>query len=284
MPYFPLPDITDLLARLQKCNIFSSLGLRYRYFHIGLTPEAKLKTAPCSQVLAILNEFHSLKGHQWTSCMLVAIRRSYWWPKLWQDIIRYIGNCSVCAMKFTQHGKVSTKKHLKIPQIPMAVLAIDSKSHLPVMSKGNRWALTAICLYTLYFFTMWMNEKSAENVVHIYLSGILVQKDRNIVILSDNVGEFKNKVLNEACYQVDKIKRVFSNLFYPQGNARVENVHNFLKWMTFTKFLEPSNLDWDKHLPFGCYCYNILLGKQCHRISILPDVWMRSSRRMTNSS
>ena len=35
----------DLPARLQKCTIFSSLGLRSDYYHISLTPEAKPKTA-----------------------------------------------------------------------------------------------------------------------------------------------------------------------------------------------------------------------------------------------
>ena len=46
----------------------------------------------------------------------------------------------------------------------MAVLAIDTIGHLPVMSKGNRWALTAICLHALYVFAVSMKERSAENL------------------------------------------------------------------------------------------------------------------------
>ena len=52
----------------------------------------------------------------------------------------------------------------EIPQIPMAVLAIDTIGHLPVTSKGKRWALPAICLHTSHLFTVQMKEKSAENV------------------------------------------------------------------------------------------------------------------------
>ena len=48
------------------------------------------------------------------------------------------------------------------------------------------------------------------------------------------------KVLNEACDQLS-IKGLFSNPFYPQGNAKVENVNNFLK-RTLTKFLDNINL------------------------------------------
>ena len=54
------------------------------------------------------------------------------------------------------------QKHLEIPQIPIAVLAIDITGHLPVTLKGNRWALTAIYLHTLYVFVVPMQEKSAE--------------------------------------------------------------------------------------------------------------------------
>ena len=58
------------------------------------------------------------------------------------------------------------QKHLEILQIPMAVLAIDTISHLPITSKGNRWALGAICLHTLYLFGVSLKEKPAENFIH----------------------------------------------------------------------------------------------------------------------
>ena len=45
----------------------------------------------------------------------------------------------------------------------------------------------------------------------------------------------------------------------PQGNSRIENVHQFLK-RTLTKLLESSNLAWGELLPFACYCYNIFPG------------------------
>ena len=109
-------------------------------------------------------------------------------------------------------------------------------------------------LFTHYVFAILMKEKSAENVVQPYLSGILAHKGGSVTILSGGT-EFKNKVLNEACDQLG-IKGLFSNLFHPQGNVRVEIVHKFIKW-TLTKFLESSNLEWDEFLPFTCYCYNI---------------------------
>ena len=41
--YYPLPNIRDLLAKLQKYTLFFSLGLRSGFHHIGLTPNANPK-------------------------------------------------------------------------------------------------------------------------------------------------------------------------------------------------------------------------------------------------
>ena len=70
--------------------------------------------------------------------------------------------------------------------------------------------------------------KSVKNVVQAYLSGILTNNGESVAILSVNTTEFKNQVLNEVCDQLG-IKRLSANQFHPQDNAKVENVHNFLK-------------------------------------------------------
>ena len=88
------------------------------------------------------------------------------------------------------------QKHIEIPQIHIAVLAIDTIGRLPVTLEGNRGALTAICLHTLYVFVILMEEESAKNVVQDYLSGILFHKGRGVVILSNNSTELKKTELS----------------------------------------------------------------------------------------
>ena len=40
--------------------------------------------------------------------------------------------------------------HLEIPQVPFAGCAVDTIGLLPMMSKGNKYALTFMCLLTSY--------------------------------------------------------------------------------------------------------------------------------------
>ena len=71
-------------------------------------------------------------------------------------------------------------QYLEVLQVPMAVIAMDIIGHLPITSNGNRWALTAIAYAVLMWFAVLMKERSAENVVQAYLSGILVPKGGSV--------------------------------------------------------------------------------------------------------
>ena len=52
------------------------------------------------------------------------------------------------------------------------------------------------------------------------------------------------------------IKHIYSNPYYPKGNHRIKNVHNFLKF-TIVKFTYGRQLEWDDTLPLAMYCFNI---------------------------
>ena len=74
-------------------------------------------------------------------------------------------------------------------------------------------------------------------------------------ILQDNGMEFKTDQLMSV-FDTLGIKCIYSNPYYPQGNGRIENVHNFLK-CTIAKFIFSNSLEWDDVLPLATYCYNI---------------------------
>ena len=75
------------------------------------------------------------------------------------------------------------QQHIEVLQTPMAVQAMDTIGHLPITAKSNRWALTAICLHASYILTVPTKEKSAENVVKSYLSGILAHKGGGVAYI-----------------------------------------------------------------------------------------------------
>ena len=88
-----------------------------------------------------------------------------------------------------------------------------------------------------------------------YLKEILPKTLCSLYILQDNGTEFKNDHLIST-FESLGIKQIYSNPFYPKGNGRVENVHNFLK-RTISKFMHNRTLELGDALPLAVYCFSV---------------------------
>ena len=88
-----------------------------------------------------------------------------------------------------------------------------------------------------------------------YIKEILSETSCPKFMLQGNGTEYKNEQLMSV-FNTLSIKCIYSNLYFPKGNSRIENVHNFLK-CTIAKFTYSSHLEWDDALPLTTYCYNI---------------------------
>ena len=78
----------------------------------------------------------------------------------------------------------------------------------PASSKGNRYALTAICMLTGFTFCIPLKSKKAEDVVTAYLNHICCVLGPSKKILTDNGKEFKNKMWDEVFKQLKMEHRV----------------------------------------------------------------------------
>ena len=95
----------------------------------------------------------------------------------------------------------------------------------------------------------------ADEVSMAYIKEIFPKTSCSKFILQDNGTEFINEqlmsVFNTLC-----IKCIYNYPYYPQGNGRIENIHNFLKH-TIAKFTYDCQLKRNDALPLATYCYNI---------------------------
>ena len=94
--------------------------------------------------------------------------------------------------------------------------------------------------------------KMADEVSKAYIKENLPKTSCPKFILQENGTEFKNEQLISVFDSLG-IKCIYSNPYYPKGNGRIENVHNFLK-CTITKFTYSSQQEWDYTLPLAPFC------------------------------
>ena len=143
---------------------------------------------------------------------------------------------------------------LEIPHIPFAGCTMDCFRPLPMSSKGNRHALTFICLLTSYLITVALKNKITDQVSMVYIKEILPKNSCPKFILQDHGTQLKYEQLISV-FDSLSIKSIYHNPYYLKDNCHIENLHNFLK-CTIVKFTYGSQLEWDDALPLATYCYN----------------------------
>ena len=126
----------------------------------------------------------------------------------------------------------------------------------PSSSKGNKYALTVICMFTGYTFCIPIPNKKAEMVLKVYMNHVYCKYGGSFKILSDNGMEFKNKLMEEVSKELGVEYKVYSPPYWPQSNGRIEFFHYFLK-ACIAKHIN-HQLEWDDIVPLACAAYNFL--------------------------
>ena len=136
----------------------------------------------------------------------------------------------------------------------MEFIAMDliGEFHL-ASSKGNRYALTAVCMLTGFTFCIPLKSKRAGDVIKAYLDHICCTFGPSRKILTDNGIEFKNKLWTEV-FEKLRIEQKITPIYSPQCNGRIEGFHKFLK-TTIAKQLE-THVEWDEVVWRATAAYN----------------------------
>ena len=170
-----------------------------------------------------------------------------------KSVHQHCTRCQVCAKHIIKTQQLRNK-HFSSPPQPMEFIAMDLIGEFhPTSSKGNRYALTAICMLTGFTFCISLKSKKAEDMINAYINHICCPFGPSKKILTDNGTEFKNKLWTEV---FDKLRteQKFTPIYSPQCNGRIERFHKFLK-ATIAKQLESCG-EWDDLVRKATAAYN----------------------------
>ena len=185
---------------------------------------------------------HDKQGHNRFRRMYASLRNKYHWKGMKKSIHQHCSRCQVCA-KHNIKTQQLKNEHFSSPPQPMEFIAMDLIGEFhPASSKGNRYALTAVCMLTGFTFCIPLKSKRAEDVIRAYIDHICCTFGLSRKILTENGTEFKNKLWTEV-FEKLKIEQKFTPIYSPQCNGRIEGFHKFLK-ATIAKQLEPR-VEWD---------------------------------------
>ena len=199
---------------------------------------------------------HEGLGHNGIPRTYALLRRQYYWKGLKPSVTKHVKQCILCQKHNKQVVKYN-KLHFEASPAPMKFISMDLIGEFhPPSSKGNRYALTVICMHTRFVFCIPLKTKSAEDVVRAYIDKVYSQFGGSEKVLTDNGTEFKNKLINEVCEQLGVKHKIYSPPYRPQSNGRIESFHYFLK-ACISKHITPQ-IEWDDVVPLACAAYNFL--------------------------
>ena len=196
---------------------------------------------------------HDEQGHNGFKRTYNALKTLYYWKGMKRHIQLHCRRCKTCA-RHNIHNNEVYKEHFKAPSQPMEFLAMDLIGEFhPASSKGNRYALTAICMLTGFTWCIPLKTKKAKEVVAAYMNHIYCVCGPSKTILSDNGSEFKNNMWKEV-FERFKTEHRYTPIYSPQCNGRIEGFHRFLKACVGKQIQQ--GLEWDDLVWKATAAYN----------------------------
>ena len=219
-------------AKNKQCVAPTILRLMLKYFH----------DSPMSRHLGIFNTWNK-------------IGRKFYWPKMKEDIFRYVRQCDLCQRaKPAQNTKVGL--HQATPtSYPLERVFIDFMEPLVRTKKRNQAIFVVVDSFSKFVaFYAVRNITSAivcEILENRYFTAYGVPKS----IVSDIAKVFMSKALLDFCFQLG-IKRIKSTPYYPHSSV-AERVNRNLK--AALKVFHQSQQKWDQDLHLLAFAFNTAL-------------------------
>ena len=217
------------------------------------------RTFKCILVPQILQDFmiilaHDYSGHNGSRRTYNCLKRQYYWPGIRKQIFRHCKKCKECILQ-NQGQPEKCFGHFDSPDLPMEFICMDLVGPIhPPSSRGNKYILTVIDMLTGFTIAVPIKNKNAETICEAYRDNVYCVFGGSSRMLTDNGSEFKNKEMQEVCDTIG-LKHIFSPVYTPQSNGRLEGWHRFFK-ACIAKHIHGSGVEWDELVPLAVSAYN----------------------------
>ncbi|RWS23655.1 gag-pol fusion protein-like protein, partial [Leptotrombidium deliense] len=195
-----------------------------------------------------------LAGHTGIDRTYYRIRSRAYWPKLFQDVEKYVQSCNDCQ---TRKRPIRIPPGLCepiVPNEPFMMVGIDFEGPLPITDNGNKYIIVLTDYATRYAETKATRTSTAAEVSEFLAVNVICRHGAPRQLLSDRGTAFLAEVVEKLllCVGTEHLR---TTAYHPQTNGLTERLNG--KIIESMSMYVASNLrNWDKILPFITYAYN----------------------------
>ena len=203
----------------------------------------------------ILREYHDSEfggGHGSAEKTYDKVRRRYFWPNQYRDVVKYVHSCDICKARRLKRAR-APMQDMPIPEYPFEMIAVDTCGPFPETSSGNKYVITFIDHFSAWPEAFPVKNKTAETVGSLILNEILPRHGCPRILLSDRGTEFLNAVISHITEKL-RVTHIQSSPYHPEGNGKIERFHRFMNDV-LSKYSYKYPQEWDIHIPFMLMTY-----------------------------
>ena len=197
---------------------------------------------------------HDYSGHNSSRRTYNCLKRQYYWPGIRKQIFRHCKKCKECVLQ-NQGQPEKCFGHFDSPDLPMEFIRMDLVGPIhPPSSRGNKYVLMVMDMLTGSTIAVPIKNKNAEMICEAYRDNVYCVFGGSSRMLTDNGSEFKNKEMHEVCDTLG-LKHIFSPVYTPQSNGRLEGWHRFFK-ACIAKHIRGGGVESDELVPLAVSASN----------------------------
>ena len=193
-------------------------------------------------------------GHPGAHRMFQTIRRTFFWPRIAEDVYETVRMCDVCARNRIAEKRKTNPLKLFPAKGPLESVAMDILGPLPRTKHGNRFLLVIADRYSKVTKTVPLRTVTALSVSRAFCDHWAYVYGPPVSLLTDNGPQFTAKFFQAVCAELG-IQKVFTTAYHPQTNGQVER-YNRTILASLRGYVAARQDDWDDFTSAVTFAYN----------------------------
>ncbi len=256
-PLWRLRDASPYLRKLwtQFSHLIIHNGVLCRHLRNSFGENALQVVVPTSLIPEILSYVHGHPsvGHYGLAKTLDRAMQSFYWPYMSSDIAKHCSQCPACQSRRSPVPRLQAPLIPISPDRPFQIVAADI-TELPISTKGNRYVLVMMDLYTKFVNLYPLKDQTAVSVAGCIFDHYIPQHGVPEALHSAQGRQFESDLIKHLCNLLS-IKKLRTSPYHAQCDGAVERFNRTLKY-ELSKHLFGSGTEWDEHLPQVALAYN----------------------------
>ncbi|GKA69579.1 transposon ty3-I gag-pol polyprotein [Tanacetum coccineum] len=204
-----------------------------------------------------MREAHTSKvvGHFGVTKTLQNLQRYVFWPRMHQDVNRFVKGCILCSTSKPSNRKVGLYTPLPVPSRPWESISMDFLGGLPKTRRGNDYLFVIVDRFSkMVVLIACKKTVTGEEAARLFFENVWKIFGLPKSIISDRDSRFLSNFWCSLWSKMDtKLKR--STTFHPQTDGQTEVVnHTVVHLLRGYNSKHPKT--WDESIPFLQFAIN----------------------------